>query len=119
MKTQVKPKVAIKSTKVVVKPSAKIPVKKVQVKTTNVVVRPKAQEPTYKNLRMGVNIENREATGENRNNIKPNKQDSMAYKAGYNIGLTGSKGSVNERPIVKMGRWEGQNARPKVAPKKK
>jgi len=81
---------------------------------------PKKQEPSYKNLRMGVNIENREMTGQNRNDIKPTKQDSMAYKAGYNIGLKGAKGSANERPVVKMGRWEGQNIKSKPsAPKKK
>ena len=99
MKNQPKPKVAVKSTKVVVKP--------------------KTQEPTYKNLRMGVNLENREMTGENRNDIKPTKRDSMACKAGYNTGLGGSKGGLNESPVVRMGRYEGQNAKPKVAPKKK
>lgn len=91
------------------------PKPKVTVKATKVIIKPKKQEPTYKNLRMGVNLENREMTGENRNDIKPTKRDSMAYKAGYNTGLGGSKGSPNERPVVKMGRWEGQNAKPKVS----
>lgn len=79
---------------------------------------PKTQEPTYKNLRMGVNLENREITGQNKE-TKPTKRDSMAYKAGYNIGLKGGKGSMNERPVVKMGRWEGQNVKSKSTPKKK
>jgi hypothetical protein len=113
MKNQPKPKVVIKTTKVAVQPKQKM-----AVKTTKVVVKPKNQEPTYKNLRMGVNVEKREMTGQNIN-ATPNKKDSMAYKAGYNIGLKGGKGGLNESPVVKMGRWEGQNAKPKVAPKKK
>lgn len=85
------------------------------VKATKVIVKPKKQEPTYNALRMGVNLENREMTGENRNDIKPTKRDSMAYKAGYNMGLGGSKGSLNESPVVRMGRNEGLRA--KIKPK--
>jgi hypothetical protein len=91
------------------------PKPKVTVKSTKVIVKPKTQEPTYKNLRMGVNLEKREMTGENRNDIKPNKRDSMAYKAGYNMGLGGSKGGLNESPVVRMGRYEGQNVKRKPA----
>ena len=87
------------------------PKAKVTVKATKVIVKPKTQEPTYKNLRMGVNLENKEMTGENRNDIKPNKRDSMAYKAGYNMGLGGRKGGLNESPVVRMGRYEGQNVK--------
>ena len=65
---------------------------------------------TYKNLRMGVNNEN-----EGRE-TKPTKQDSASYKAGYNLGKRGSAGGDNERPVVKMGRWEGQNDKPKGKP---
>jgi hypothetical protein len=89
------------------------PKAKVTVKATKVIVKPKTQEPTYNRLRMGVNLENREMTGENRNDIKPTKRDSMAYKAGYNTGLGGSKGSPNESPVVRMGRYEGQNVKQK------
>jgi len=60
---------------------------------------------TYKNLRMGVNAENQGRE------TKPTKRDSMAYEAGYNTGLRGSAGGPNERSVVKMGRWEGQNAK--------
>lgn len=83
------------------------------VKATKVIIKPKTQEPTYNRLRMGVNLENREMTGENRNDIKPTKRDSMAYKAGYNMGLGGSKGGLNERPVVRMGRNEGLNVKRK------
>ena len=65
---------------------------------------------TYKNLRMGVNNEN-----EGRE-TKPTKQDSMAYEAGYNSGKRGSAGGPNDRNVVKMGRWEGQNDKPKSKP---
>lgn len=104
----------LKQSAIVVKKSTPA---KTTVKSTKVVVKPKTQEPTYKNLRMGVNAEKREMTGQNMNAI-PNKKDSMAYKAGYNIGLKGGKSGLNESPVVKMGRWEGQNAKPKVVPKK-
>ena len=83
------------------------------VKVNKVIVKHKKQEQTYNALRMGVNLENREMTGENRNDIKPTKRDSMAYKAGYNMGLGGSKGSPNESPVVRMGRYEGQNVKRK------
>ena len=75
------------------------------------------QEPTYKNLRMGVNAEEEERTGYNTNR-KPTKEDSVIYKAGYDIGRRGGAGGPNERPIVRTGRWEGQNSN-KPAPKKK
>lgn len=65
-------------------------------------------KPTYKNLRMGVNFEN------NDRETKPTKQDSMAYEAGYNMGRRGSSGGDNERSVVKMGRWEGQNVRKEI-----
>ena len=89
------------------------PKPKVTVKATKVIIKPKKQEPTYNRLRMGVNLENREMTGENRNDIKPTKRDSMAYKAGYNMGLGGSKGGFNESPVVRMGRNEGLNVKRK------
>jgi hypothetical protein len=79
---------------------------------------PKPKEPTYKNLKMGVALENQEMTGQY-TVTKPNKRDSMAYKAGYNIGLRGEGGGLNERPLVRMGRWEGQNVKSKATPKKK
>ena len=60
--------------------------------------------PTYDRLRMGVNAEN-----EGRE-TKPTKQDSMAYEAGYNKGKRGSAGGPDERPVVRMGRYEGQNS---------
>ena len=65
---------------------------------------------TYKNLRMGVNNEN-----EGRE-TKPTKQDSASYKAGYNLGKRGVAGGPNERNVVKMGRWEGKNDKPKGKP---
>ena len=89
------------------------PKPKVTVKATKVIIKPKTQEQTYNRLRMGVNLENREMTVENRNDIKPTKRDSMAYKAGYNMGLGGSKGSPNESPVVRMGRNEGLNVKRK------
>ena len=67
---------------------------------------------TYKNLPMGVNAENQGRE------TKPTKQDSASYKAGYNLGLRGSAGGPNERPVVRMGRWEGQNANKPAAKKK-
>lgn len=116
MKNQDKPKMATKSTKVVVKSSAK-PVAKVAVKTTKVVVKPKSQEPTYKNLRMGVNNDNR-AAGQMFEK-KPTKADSASYKFGYKLGLAGKGPNPSETNTVKMGRWEGQNVKSKSAPKKK
>ena len=53
-------------------------------------------------------------------NTKPTKQDSLAYEAGYNIGKRGGKGGPNERPVVRMGRYEGQNSnKPAVKSKPK
>ena len=87
-------------------------IKKTAVKKMQTGGTAKKTGPTYKNLRMGVNNEN-----EGRE-TKPTKQDSASYKAGYNLGLRGSAGGDNERPVVKMGRWEGQNANKPVAKKK-
>jgi len=116
MKKQDKPKMAMKVTKVVVKPAAKM-LAKVAVKTTKVVVKPKSQEPTYKGLRMGVNNDNR-ASGQ-MFETKPTKADSASYKFGYKLGLAGKGANPSETNTVKMGRWEGQNVKPKSAPKKK
>jgi hypothetical protein len=117
MKSQNKPKMATKSTKVVVKSSGKMPVKKVAIKTTKAVAKPKSQEPNYKGLRMGVNNDNR-ASGQ-MFETKPTKADSASYKFGYKLGLAGKGANPSETNTVKMGRWEGQNAKPKVASKKK
>ena len=110
MKNQPKPKVAIKTTKVAVKPKQKM-----VVKTTKVVVKPKAttksQEPTYKNLRMGVNNDNR-SMGQMLE-TKPTKSDSASYKFGYKLGLAGKGASPAKTNTVKMGRWEGQNVKNK------
>lgn len=70
---------------------------------------------TYDRLRMGVNAENEERTGQLRE-TKPTKQDSAAYKAGYNIGRRGGKSGPNERPVVRMGINEGRNDKPKAKP---
>jgi len=76
--------------------------------------------PTYKNLPMGVSLEEEERSGYRKEGIKPSKQDSAAYKQGYGRGVQGGKGYAGESPIGRMGRWEGQNAKPKAAaPKKK
>jgi hypothetical protein len=117
MKKQDKPKMAMKVTKVVAKPVAKKMPPKVSVKITKVVVKPKSQEPTYKGLRMGVNNDNR-ASGQ-MFETKPTKADSASYKFGYKLGLAGKGANPSETNTVKMGRWEGQNVKPKSAPKKK
>jgi hypothetical protein len=94
-------------------------VKKLQPKP-KVKVQPKKGEPTYKNLPMGVSLEEEERSGYRKEGIKPSKQDSAAYKQGYGRGMQGGKGYAGESPIGRMGRWEGQNAKPKAAaPKKK
>lgn len=77
---------------------------------------PKKSGPTYKNLPMGVALEEEEISGSRKMGTKPTKQDSATYKQGYARGLRGEKGYAGERPISRMGRWEGQNAKPK--PKK-
>jgi len=51
MKNQDKPKMAMKSTKVVVKSSGKMPVKKVAIKTTKTVVKPKPAKVTIGRLK--------------------------------------------------------------------
>jgi hypothetical protein len=80
-----------------------------------------AKKPTYKNLPMGVQLEQEETSGYRKPDTKPTKQDSATYKQGYDRGLKGGKAYPGERPISRMGRWEGQNEKPKpkVAPKKK
>lgn len=89
------------------------------------VAKPKAKVvakksgPTYKNLPMGVALEEEERTGYRKPGTKPTKQDSAAYKQGYDKGLRGEKGYSGESPIGRMGRWEGQNAKPKPVVKKK
>jgi len=51
MKKQDKPKMAMKSTKVVVKSSGKMPVKKVAIKTTKTIVKPKPAKVTIGRLK--------------------------------------------------------------------
>jgi len=76
--------------------------------------------PTYKNLPMGVSLEEEERSGYRKAGMKPTKQDSAAYKQGYDKGKRGEKAYPGESPVGRMGRWEGQNEKPKtVAPKKK
>ena len=118
---QPRPTGAVKSTKIEIKSSGKLPVKNVLIKTTKAVVKPKAtpksQEPTYKGLRMGVNNDNR--AGGQMFEKKPTKADSAAYKFGYKLGLAGKGANPSETNTVKMGRWEGQNVKSKSTPKKK
>ena len=78
---------------------------------------PKKGEPTYKNLPLGVSLEEEERSGYRKEGIKPTKQDSMAYKAGYNLGKKGVNAYPGESPVSRMGRYEGKNEKP--APKKK
>ena len=121
MKKQDKPKVAVKAAKVVIKTSGKMPVKKIEIKATKAVVKPKVmpkkQEPTYIGLRMGVNNDNK--AGGQMFETKPTKADSASYKFGYKLGLAGKGPNPSETNTVKMGRWEGQKAIAKSAPKKK
>lgn len=80
----------------------------------------KKYRPTYENLRMGVNADNT-AAGQTFER-KPSKSDSSSYRFGYQRGLEGYKGDPYETNTVRMGRWEGQNAKKnasKPAPKKK
>jgi hypothetical protein len=83
---------------------------------------PKKLEPTYKNLTMGVSIEDEEARGYRSKQVNPTGLDSAIYREGYRRGLAGQEGTPNERALIKMGRWEGQNTKKntsKSAPKKK
>lgn len=118
---QPRPTGAVKSTKVVVKSSGKLPVKNVVIKATKSVVKPKAtpkkQEPTYIGLRMGVNNDNK--AGGQMFETKPTKADSASYKFGYKLGLAGKGPNPSETNTVKMGRWEGQKAISKSVTKKK
>ncbi len=83
-------------------------------------VTPKKGEPTYDRLPLGVSLEQEERTGYRSEGSKPTKQDSAAYRQGYGLGKRGVKSVPNESPIGRMGRWEGQNEKPKAAaPKKK
>ena len=68
--------------------------------------------PTYKNLKMGVKNEQYQMSGQNRD-IKPSSKDSARYRGGFEQGLKGMKGMPNEGQVEKMGRWEGQNVKPK------
>lgn len=68
--------------------------------------------PSYKNLRMGVKNEQYQMSGVNRD-IKPSAKDSARYRGGFEQGLKGMKGMPNEGQVEKMGRWEGQNVKPK------
>ena len=79
--------------------------------------------PTYKNLRMGVANERAQVSGEYRGNVIPTSRDSARYRGGFEQGLKGMKGGKGEGEVEKMGRWEGQNVKPKskvssAAPKK-
>ena len=75
--------------------------------------------PTYKNLRMGV-ANKRKSVGQRPNDgYGATKEDSALYRFGYNRGLKGEKEYPGEPEIQKSGRWEGQNAVKKAAPKKK
>jgi hypothetical protein len=81
---------------------------------------PKKGEPTYDRLPLGMSLEQEERTGYRSEGPRPSKQDSAAYKYGYNLGKRGVKSVPNESPVGRMGRWEGQNEKPKAAvPKKK
>jgi hypothetical protein len=79
----------------------------------------KTPTPTYKNLRMGVATQRREAGQSPKDGYGASKEDSALYRFGYNRGLKGEKEYPGEPPVQKMGRWEGQNAAKKAAPKKK
>jgi len=75
--------------------------------------KPKKGGPTYKNLKMGVSLEEQERTGYKKEGTKPTKQDSASYKQGYDKGKRGEKAYPGESPVGRMGRWEGQNEKPK------
>lgn len=76
-------------------------------------------QPTYKNLRMGVANRRMEAGSRPEGGYGASKEDSALYRAGFARGLRGEKEYPGEPPVQKMGRWEGQNAAKKAAPKKK
>ena len=78
----------------------------------------KKLEPTYKNLRMGVANARREAGQSTRDGYGASSADSALYRFGFGRGLKGEKPVPGEGPVQKMGRWEGQNAAKKSAPKK-
>ena len=69
--------------------------------------------PTYKNLPMGVANERAQTSGEYRSRVTPTASDSARYRGGFEQGLKGMKGGKGEGQIEKMGRWEGQNVKPK------
>jgi hypothetical protein len=73
--------------------------------------------PTYKNLRMGVNADNKAAGSSFEQ--KPTKADSASYRSGYERGMAGKGPDPAETNTSRMGRWEGQNAKKASAPKKK
>jgi len=75
--------------------------------------------PTYKNLRMGVANKRKVAGQRTNDGYGASKEDSAFYRFGYNRGLKGEKGYPGEPEVQKSGRWEGQNAAKKAAPKKK
>lgn len=92
----IKPKVAVKVTKVVAKPTGKMPVKKVEVKSTKVVVKPKIE--VKKSMADNTRVKKTDkdftpAPKYNRLNdfIKgvPTKADSVNYRKGYKIGAAG------------------------------
>ena len=64
---------------------------------------------TYKNLRMGVDADN--TSGGGSSGQKPTKADSASYRFGYQRGLAGKGPDPAETNTVRMGRWEGQNAK--------
>lgn len=78
---------------------------------------PKKGEPTYDRLPLSVSLEEEERTGYRKEGIKPTKQDSAAYKQGYNRGKRGEKAYPGESPVARGGRWEGQNEKPTVKKK--
>lgn len=67
--------------------------------------------PTYKNLRMGVANKRKEEGNFSRGGYGASKEDSAAYRFGFNRGVKGEKEYPGEPPVQKMGRWEGQNAK--------
>jgi hypothetical protein len=71
---------------------------------------------TYKNLRMGVNADNKSAGSSVEQ--KPTKADSASYRSGYERGMAGKGPDPAETNTSRMGRWEGQNAKKASAKKK-
>ena len=65
-----------------------------------------AQKPTYKNLKMGVSLD--EQSAPSRGSNIATKQDSLDYASGFKKGLNRKKDPM-ENTISRMGRWEGQN----------